>query len=82
MDHAQAVGVSGTLSVRLAALGGAIFFVLFILYARLTSGSASATDSGQEIFTYVSRGHRARARLRLDLVGQHLLWRDPARALP
>ncbi len=45
------------MSVRLAALGGAIFFVLVVVSTSLTSGSPSATDSGQEIFDDLAQHH-------------------------
>jgi hypothetical protein len=55
MDSRQMTAVAGALSVRLAALGGAVYFVLVIIYTNLISGSPSATDSRQEIFDYVAR---------------------------
>jgi hypothetical protein len=45
MDSRQMTAVAGALSVRLAALGGAVYFVLVIIYTNLISGSPSATDS-------------------------------------
>jgi hypothetical protein len=55
-------------SVRLAALGGAVFFALFLAFASLTSGTPSATDSAQETFNYLS-AHDGRLQLAAVLYG-------------
>jgi hypothetical protein len=56
------------MSVRLSALGGAVFFALFVAFAGLTSGTPSATDSAQETFNYIS-GHNGRLQLAAALIG-------------
>jgi hypothetical protein len=58
----------GALWVRLAAAAGAAFFALFLGFAQLTSGSPSATSSGQEIFDYVV-SHDDRLQLAAALMG-------------
>ena len=54
MESRQVAGVAGALSVRVAALGGAVFFALVLVYAGLTSGAPSATDSRRVIFDYLT----------------------------
>lgn len=49
-----AVHVPGLVSVRLAALGGAAFFALFLVFASLTKGMPSVTDSARDTFSWVS----------------------------
>ncbi len=44
----------GTLSVRVAAFAGAIFFALAIIAGSLQSGAPNATDSGRNAFNYLS----------------------------
>jgi hypothetical protein len=65
VDSRQAVRVAGTMSGRLAALGGAVFFVLIVISNMLRSNAPSATDSGQKIFDYVAVHH---GRLQLGAV--------------
>ncbi len=43
--------------VRLAALGGVLFFVLVVINSNQLSGAPSASDSGQETFDYLARHH-------------------------
>ena len=62
------VHVPGAMSVRLAGLGGAVFFGLFLGYAALTSGTPSATDSGRETFDYLA-AHHGRLQLAAVLIG-------------
>jgi hypothetical protein len=73
----QAATVADAVSVRLAALGGAFYFVLVVIYTNLISGSPSATDSRQEIFGYVAR-HQDRLQVAAVLIGlampTALLW--------
>jgi hypothetical protein len=64
----QEVRVPGVMSVRLAALAGAIFFALMVIQANLRSGAPSATDSGQKIFDYVA-DHAGRLQLGAALLG-------------
>jgi hypothetical protein len=60
--------VPGSLSVRLAALGGAVFFGLFIAFASLTRGTPSITDSGQDTYNNLS-AHDGRLQLAAVLFG-------------
>jgi hypothetical protein len=62
------VHVPGFASVRLAALGGAIFFALLLAFGILTSGTPSVTDSGRETFAYLS-AHDGRLQLAAVLLG-------------
>lgn len=64
----RAVRVPGAISVRAAALGGAVFFALILAYATLISGSPAATDSGQEIFDDLSQ-RQGRFQLAAVLLG-------------
>ncbi len=77
MDDRQAVRAPGTMSVRVAAFGGVVFFVLIVIQANLRSGVPSATDSGQEIFRYVAQ-HQDRLQIGAVLLGLAmpavLLW--------
>lgn len=57
LETRPAVHVPGALSARLAALGGAVFFALFLTFAVLTSGTPSATDSRRDTFDYLSAHH-------------------------
>ena len=63
-----AVHIPGSVSVRLAALGGAVFFALFLAFGWLTSGTPSATDSARETFNYLS-AHDGRLQLAAVLLG-------------
>jgi hypothetical protein len=58
----------GAMSVRLAALAGAIFFALMVVQANFRSGAPSATDSGEKIFRYVT-AHADRLQLGAVLLG-------------
>ena len=62
------VHVPGSVSVRLAALGGAVFFALFVAFASLTSGTPNASDSARETFNYLS-AHDGRLQLAAVLYG-------------
>lgn len=59
---------SGAFSVRLAAVAGALFFVLFIIFAALTSGTPSITASGQDTLNYLS-AHHGRLQLAAVVMG-------------
>lgn len=65
------------MSVRLAAIGGAVFFVLVVVNGSMTSGSPSATDPGRKVFDYVA-AHHGRLQLGAVLMGlamsASLLW--------
>ena len=63
-----ATGAPGAFSVRVAALAGAIFFALFIIFAALTSGTPSITASGQDTFNYIS-AHHGRLQLAAVVMG-------------
>ena len=67
-EQRPAIHVPGWMSVRVAALGGAVFFALFLAFASLTSGTPSTTDSAQETFTYLS-AHDGRLQLAAVLLG-------------
>ena len=43
--------------MRLAALGGTVFFVLFIIYGTLTSNTPSITASSKDVFDYFVKHH-------------------------
>jgi hypothetical protein len=62
---APAVRAPGTMSGRLAALAGAVSFVLILISASMLSNSPSAADSGQKIFSYLALHH---GRLQLGAV--------------
>lgn len=70
-------GVAGTGLVRLSALAGAIFFALIVVQSTLRSDAPSATDSGQDIFDYVTE-HQGDLQLGAVLLGlamaAALLW--------
>ena len=68
LERRPTVHVPGSVSVRLAALGGAVFFALFMTFASLTSGTPSATDSARDTFNYVS-AHDGRLQLAAVLYG-------------
>ena len=57
-----AAHVPGTLSVRLAAIGGVVFFALFLVFAQLTNGTPNAADSARDTFNYLS-AHDSRLQL-------------------
>jgi hypothetical protein len=68
LERRPAIHVPGSVSVRLAALGGAISFALILAFANLTSGSPNVTDSAQKIFNYIS-AHDGRLQLAAVLYG-------------
>lgn len=72
VESRPAVHIPGSMSVRLAALGGAVFFALFLIFAVLTSGTPSATDSRQDVFNYLS-GHHGRLQVAATLLGLAML---------
>jgi hypothetical protein len=67
-ERRPAVHIPGSVSVRLTALGGAVFFALFVAFASLTSGTPSATDSARDTFNYLS-AHDGRLQLAAVLYG-------------
>jgi len=68
LERRPAAHVPGTLSVRLAALGGAVFFALFLAFGILTRGTPSITDSGRDTYNYLS-AHDGRLQLAAVLFG-------------
>lgn len=68
MNSSQKVAVPGAVSVRVAALAGAVFFVLFLAFANLTTGTPSATDPSREVFTYLT-DHQGRIQLAAVVIG-------------
>jgi hypothetical protein len=54
--------------VRLASLGGAAFFALFLAFAILTSNAPNASDSARETFSYLT-AHDGRLQLAAALFG-------------
>jgi hypothetical protein len=63
-----AVHIPGSLSTRFSALGGAVFFGLFLAFAGLTSGTPSAADPRQHTFDYLL-AHQGRLQLAAVLLG-------------
>ena len=68
VERRHATHVPGSASVRLAALGGATFFALFLAFASLTRGTPSVTDSGRDTFNYIA-AHDGRLQLAAALLG-------------
>lgn len=56
-DSRQATGAPGAMSVRVAALAGAVFFALVIVNSNLMSGAPAASDSPRETFAYLAAHH-------------------------
>ena len=54
---ARAPGTPGTMPGRLAALAGAVSFVLILISATMLSNAPRATDSGQKILSYLTLHH-------------------------
>ncbi len=57
LDTRQAVRAPRTIAGRLAALAGAVSFVLILISAILRGNTPSATDSAQKIFSYLALHH-------------------------
>lgn len=68
LGRKHVVHVPGSVSVRLAALGGTVFFALFVAFGILTRGMPSVTDSGRDTFTYLA-AHDGRLQLAAVLYG-------------
>jgi MFS family permease len=68
LERRPPVHVPGSVSVRLAAVAGAVFFALFLAFASLTSGTPSASDSARETFDYLS-AHDGRLKLAAVFLG-------------
>ncbi|HZC53369.1 MAG TPA: hypothetical protein VE441_12840 [Mycobacterium sp.] len=54
---AAPTGRSGAMWGRVTAVGGLVFFGLFIGFAALTSNTPAATDSRREVFSYLTQHH-------------------------
>jgi hypothetical protein len=54
---ARAPGTPGTMSGRVAALAGAVSFVLILISATMLNNAPSATASGQEVVSYLALHH-------------------------
>lgn len=54
---ARAPGTPGTISGRLAAIAGAVSFVLILISATMLSNAPSGTASGQKIVSYLALHH-------------------------
>lgn len=57
VDSRPAVRAPGTMPGRVAALAGAVSFVLILISATMLSNSPSATASGQKILSYLALHH-------------------------
>jgi hypothetical protein len=70
LQSKHGVHVPGAVSVRLAALGGAVYFALILAFGNLASGSGfpNATDSSRDTFAYIS-AHDGRLQLAAVLYG-------------
>jgi hypothetical protein len=64
----RASRIPEAMSVRLAALAGAVFFALMVVQANFRSGAPSATDSGRKIFDFVA-DHADRLQMGAVLLG-------------
>jgi hypothetical protein len=64
----RASWIPEAVSVRLAAVAGAIFFALMVVQANLRSGAPSATDSAGKIFDFVA-DHADRLQMGAVLLG-------------
>lgn len=54
---AAPTGRPGAMWARVTAVGGVVFFALFLGFAALTSNTPSATDSRREVFSYLTQHH-------------------------
>jgi hypothetical protein len=61
----EAAGIPAVVAARLAAVAGAVFFVLIVIDTGFRGGAPSATDSGNDVFDYVAQHH---GRLQLGAV--------------
>ncbi len=57
LGRSPATRAPGGMSVRFAALGGAVYFGLIIAFVSEFSGSPNATESRQQVFDYLSAHH-------------------------
>lgn len=68
LERGPVVHIPGSVSVRLAALGGAAFFALVLAFGILTRGTPSVTDPARETFDYIS-AHQGALQLAAVLYG-------------
>ena len=59
LGRSSATRAPGTMSVRLAALGGAVYFGLILAFLSQFEGTPKATDSRQQVFNYLSAHHNS-----------------------
>lgn len=57
LGRSPATRAPGAMSVRFAALGGAIYFGLILAFLSQFSGTPKATDFRQQVFNYLSAHH-------------------------
>src|SRR5512146_3110795 len=48
---------TGSRWARIAAVGGLVFFGLFVVFAALTSNTPAASDSRHDVFTFLAQHH-------------------------
>jgi hypothetical protein len=72
MASAPQTGHEGATWARVTAVGGLVFFGLFIAFGALTSNTPAATDTRQEVFRYLAR-HHDRLQLAAALYGLAML---------
>jgi hypothetical protein len=60
------------MSARVTAVGGSVFFALIVAFAALTSNTPAATDTRQEVFSYLAQ-HHDRLQLAAALYGLAML---------
>ena len=57
LGRSSAARAPGAMSVRVAALGGAVYFGLILAFLSQFEGTPKATDSSQQVFDYLSAHH-------------------------
>ncbi len=57
LGRSPATRAPGAMSVRVAALGGAVYFGLILAFLSQFEGTPKATDSRQQVFNYLSAHH-------------------------
>ena len=65
-------GHEGAMWARVTAVGGLVFFGLFVAFCVLTSNTPAATDTRQEVFSYLAK-HHDRLQLAAALYGLAML---------
>ena len=69
---APPTGHEGAMSARVTAVGGLVFFGLIVAFIVLTSNTPAATDTRQEVFSYLAK-HHDRLQLAAALYGLAML---------